>query len=154
MKVSEDALIKALKAQNIDATIQKETDQVFFTFMHEDQKFPSFIRQLNDGNLLQIMIFIPVAIQEKGLTDLSRFLHMANKELDLPGFGMDEASSTVFYRVVLPSVENTVDDDLFNAYIKTCQDICITFCSIIQALGIGAMTMDEVITQLKASVQK
>lgn len=149
MKVTDENLIQSLNSQNIKAETQKETNQVYFLLSHDEMNFPSFIRALDGGNLLQIMIFIPVNVQKNGTENLSRFLHMANKELDMPGFGMDEASASVFYRVVVPTLEQNIDDTLFKAYIKTCHDVCVTFCTIIQALSIGAITMEEVLSQLK-----
>ena len=149
MKISDANIIQSLSSQNIKAETQKETNQIYFLLKHEDVNFPSFIRPLDGGNLLQIMVFIPVNVQKEGAENLSRFLHMANKELDMPGFGMDEASASVFYRVVVPTLEQNIDDTLFKAYIKTSRDVCATFCTIIQALSIGAITMDEVLAQLK-----
>lgn len=151
MKITEDAVITALKSLGLEATVQKDTNQIYFMLKNENIEFPSFIRPLHDANLLQLMVFIPVNIQGGGISNLARFLHMANKELDMPGFGMDEASQTVFYRVVIPTLDQAIDDSLFLAYVKTCKDVSSTFCSIIQALGVGVMTMDEVFAQLKAS---
>lgn len=154
MKISENNVVKALATQNIKAEPQKETNQIYFLLSHEEMQFPSFIRPLDGGNLLQIMIFIPVNVQKKGIEHLARFLHMANKELDMPGFGMDEASASVFYRIVIPTLEQNIDDMLFNAYIKTCHDVCVTFCTIIQALSMGALTMEEVLANVKKSSEK
>jgi hypothetical protein len=149
MKITDTNLIKSLTAQNIKAEAQKETNQIYFMLSHEEAYFPSFIRTLDGGNLLQIMVFIPVNVQKEGKENLSRFLHMANKELDMPGFGMDEVSSSVFYRVVIPTLDQNIEETLFNAYIKTSHDVCATFSSIIQALSVGAITMEEVLLQLK-----
>ena len=154
MKISDENIVQSLTSQDIKAEPQKETNQIYFLLNHEDMNFPSFIRPLDGGNLLQIMVFIPVNVQKTGAGNLSRFLHMANKELDMPGFGMDEASSSVFYRVVVPTMEQKIDDTLFKAYIKTCHDVCATFCTIIQALSIGAITMEEVLSQLQKSGEK
>lgn len=151
MKLSNDSLIEALKEQGIEASVQKETDQVSFTFENDDQKFPSFIRSMNDGELVQIMIFLPVSLEEKHLTEVARFLHRANKELDIPGFCLDEASSTIFYRIVIPTLHGEIEDSLFHTYIHSSLSICVSFCHIIHALAIGAMTMKEIEDSLKQS---
>ena len=154
MKVSLDTLRAALKSKGVEAIVQKETNQLYFSFEKDGQQFGTFIRLLDGDHILQFMTFIPIQVQEKAIANTARFLHLANKELDLPGFCLDEASNTVFYRVVIPLLNSEMDDTLLYAYLHTSQDVCTTFCSLIQALGIGVMTMDEVVAHLKKREQQ
>ena len=153
MKVSLDTLRAALKSKGVEAKVQTETNQLYFSFEKDGQQFGTFIRLLDGDHILQFMTFIPIQVQGKAIANTARFLHLANKELDLPGFCLDEASNTVFYRVVIPILNSEIDDTLLYAYLQTSQDVCITFCSLIQALGIGVMTMDEVVAHLRKKEQ-
>lgn len=145
MKVNEHNLLETLKAQKIDAKVQKETNQIYFLFKHEDHEFPLFIRLLHEGELIQLLTFIPCRIENKCENDLSRFLHMLNKELDMPGFCLDEASSTVFYRLMMPTLRQEFSQEVLEAYVNTSQTVCKSFATVIVALASGAMTLEEII---------
>jgi len=135
----------------------KKRGQVYFVFEHEKQQFPVFLRILHEGDLLQLLTFIPCNVNLDAIADMARFLHMANKELDMPGFCLDESSLTVFYRLLLPSQEKRFDEDLLRAYLGTGQTICKNFATIIEALAMGAMNLEEIlvkVNELKSSEGK
>jgi hypothetical protein len=46
---------------------------------------------------------------------------MLNKELDMPGFCLDETSMTVFYRLVLPTLNKELQEGSFEAFINLFQ---------------------------------
>jgi hypothetical protein len=154
MKVNEHNLLQAIKKMNLDGKIQKETNQIYIVIKHEEKEFPLFIRELHDGELLQFLTFIPCYVEQSKLNDVSRFLHMLNKELDMPGFCLDETSMTVFYRLVLPTLNKELQEGSFEAFINTTTMVCKTFGTIIEALAIGAMSIDEILrkaSELKTS---
>ena len=70
---------------------------------------------------------------------------MVNKELDVPGFCLDEASGTVFYRLILPTFQKEINPTIFEAFLNTSQVVCKTFSPAIEAIGNGVMTLEEVI---------
>jgi hypothetical protein len=149
MKLNEQDLIESLKTIGVEAKLQPNTKQLLAKFSYNDQEYPTFIRQLEGGNLLQLLTFIPCSVDPKALEGLSRLLHMINKELDMPGFCIDEESKTVFYRVVIPCVGQEIDESLFLAYFNTCQSVCATFGMVIHAVAICAMTLNEIIEKMK-----
>ena len=145
MKVSQHSLLELLKKLNFDAKVQEETNQIYFVFKHERREFPLFIRILHEGELLQILTFIPCSIKPECIADVGRFLHMVNKELDVPGFCLDELSKTVFYRLIIPTVKKELNSDTFEALLNTSQVVCRTFSPPIEAIGNGLMSLDEVL---------
>lgn len=145
MKVSEYSLLQELKRLGFEAEVQKETNQIYFVFKHETREFPLFIRILHDGELIQLLAFIPTNVTEPTVSDASRFLHMVNKELDVPGFCLDETSSTIFYRLIVPSFKKELNEEVFEALLNTTQVVCKTFSPAIEAIARGIMTLEEVL---------
>jgi hypothetical protein len=145
LKVTQHTLLQELKKLNLEAQVQEETNQIYLIFKHERREFPLFIRILHEGELLQLLTFIPTNVKPECLNDLGRFLHMVNKELDVPGFCLDEGSGTVFYRLILPSFQKEISPAIFEAFLNTSQVVCKTFSPAIEAIGNGVMTLEEVI---------
>ena len=145
MKVNEHNLLQTLKTLKLDAKVQPETKQIYIIFEHEGSQFPLFIRELHEGELVQLLSFIPCTIEKEHLNDLGRLLHMLNKELDMPGFCLDETSSTVFYRLMMPTLKKEYQEEIFEALINTSQMVCKSFATVIEALATGAMTLAEIL---------
>jgi hypothetical protein len=145
MKITEYSLLQELKRLKFEPQVQKETNQIYLIFKHEKREFPLFIRVLHDGELLQILSFIPTNVSEATVSDTARFLHMVNKELDVPGFCLDEASSTIFYRLIIPTFKKELAEDTFEAFLNTSQVVCKTFSPAIEAIARGLMPLDEVL---------
>lgn len=144
MKVNEHNFLESLKKLNMEGKVQQETNQVYTVFKNEKKEYPIFLRSLHDGELLQILTFIPCRIEASKMSEVSRFLHMLNKELDMPGFCLDENSMTVFYRLVLPTLKKEYNEEMFAAFINTSQTVCKSFAIAIEALAIGAMSLEEI----------
>jgi hypothetical protein len=149
MKLSNTELISSLDKFGLKASVQENTNQLLAKFSQNGYEYPTFIRQLNGGNLLQILTFIPCSIDNDAFYDISRLLHMINKELDMPGFCCDEETKTVFYRVVIPCINSQVDEPLFHAYLNTMQHVCGMFGTIVHAIAIKAMSLDEMMSKAK-----
>ncbi|MCE5295252.1 MAG: YbjN domain-containing protein [Chlamydiales bacterium] len=145
MKVNQHNLLQSLQNLKLDAKVQTETNQIYVIFEHEGNQFPLFIRELHDGELIQLLSFIPCNVEPSHLQDLARLLHMLNKELDMPGFCLDEGSNTVFYRLMMPTLKKEFQPDVLEALINTSQMVCKSFATVIEALATGAMTLDEIL---------
>lgn len=155
MKLDVQDLMKALEKLGLKPTLQSETKQVLANLSLNEAEYPMFLRPLEGGNLLQMLTFVPCTVQDESAFDLSRLLHMINKELDMPGFGWDEESKTVFYRVVVPCLRQQIEDDLLNAYVDTTQRVLTMFGTIVQAIAMRAMTLDEMFDKAKeASLER
>ncbi|MBS0622957.1 MAG: YbjN domain-containing protein, partial [Verrucomicrobia bacterium] len=104
--------------KNYDAELQKENKQIAIMLKVSDREVPLFVGILHEA-LVQMIAYLPYEMKKEASGEVARFLHHLNKELDLPGFGMDENAGLLFYRVVIPCLKPEVDPDLVNAYIDT-----------------------------------
>jgi len=150
MKVNENNLLQTLKNLKYDAKVQEQTHQIYIIFEHEKREFPLFIRTLHDGELLQLLTFVPCTIDPGKLSDVARLLHMLNKELDVPGFCLDEGSKTIFYRLVLPTLKKEFNPESLEAFLNTSQVVCKSFGTVIEALAVGAVELEEILKKANA----
>lgn len=151
LKLDLHKISKHLENQKIDAQLQKETNQLVIILKIAEREFPLFIRVFDGEELLQILTFLPCTIKPNTMADTARLLHLLNKEIDLPGFGMDEAASVVFYRFMLPAKDKHIDAAIFDAVLNAAQVVCTSFAPVIAAVSYGTATFAEVVK--KASEQ-
>lgn len=138
-----------MRKNNYAAEIQEETQQVYTILKINQREYPLFLRVFDDGHLLQILTFIPCPVESQVVPDMARLLHLLNKELDVPGFGMDEISGTVFYRLMLPTPKKKIEEDVLIAFIKTVEQVCQTFAPPVEAIGHGQVTLQEILDKAK-----
>lgn len=144
-----EAIFAHLQERNLNPQMQPETQQVYIIQRVQGQDSPLFFRIFDGGHLIQLLAFIPCPLDPSHIGDTARLLHILNKELDIPGFGMDEAASVIFYRFMLPVADKKLDKFLFDAFLKTFEQVCTTFTPIIQAIGSGSASLDDVLKQGK-----
>lgn len=138
-------LMEFLNKNNYSADIQKETQQVFTILKIAQRDYPLFLRLFPESQHLQMLLFVPTQLQPDSKYDMARLLHMLNKEMDLPGFGMDEVAGVVFYRLMIPAMHKKIDGELLLGYLKTAQNICELFMGPIEAVAQGHATLDEIL---------
>ncbi len=107
------------------AELQEDNKQVAVMLKISDQEIPVFVGVLHEA-LVQMIAYLPFEIKKDAAGEVGRFLHLLNKQLDLPGFGMDEEAGLLFYRAVIPCLTAEVETELFDAYFKTLQNACQT----------------------------
>lgn len=144
-----DNLYDFLSKNKIDVKRQPETNQLYVLYKVEDQDYPIFLRVMAEGELLQLLAFMPISLDAKTVSDLSRLLHFFNKEIDIPGFGIDESSKVVFYRVVLPSIQGEISGDIVTGYLNSLKVITETFFPVIVAVVTGKVTFADVVKKSK-----
>jgi hypothetical protein len=144
-----NALINYLRDKNYDAQMQKETQQIYIILKIAGKEFPLFIRIFDQSDLLQLLVFLPVNIKPSVYPDLARLLHQLNKELDIPGFGMDESAGVVFYRCMLPILEKKIEEPLLDAFLKSIGVICESICSPVFVVASGSASYTEIIAKAK-----
>lgn len=146
-----DSLKEFLSSKKFEPELQKETNQLFLIFKHQGKEFPLFLRVFEGENLLQILVFIPCTLKKEYLADTARLLHYLNKELDIPGFGVDEVSSLIFYRVMLPSTKQSIDEEVLETLLNSIQTICQTFSPVIATVSSGVTSFDDVLKKVSAN---
>lgn len=145
IEMTSTAVCEFLESQGMKPTLQKETQQIYMQFTIAQKPFPLFIRVFDNEQLLQIIVFFPFLLEDHAIADMARLLHLLNKELDLPGFGMDEMEKAIFFRVMLPAPSNKIDPMNLLTYIQTCERICNSFSDPIQAIGAGLMNLNDIL---------
>jgi hypothetical protein len=145
MAMDGQAIIAAFEKAGVKANVQENSNQVVATLSFHGYDYPLFVRELTGGNLIQMLTFVPCTVQKEANLDLSRLLHMINKELDMPGFCWDEDSRTVFYRVIIPCLQPGLEEFLVQVYLEATRKVCSMFGTIVQAVAVRAMTLDEML---------
>lgn len=149
-KLSNNLLQNYLTKCHYQPQFQKETNQVYLLQQQSGIELASFLRIMDDGKLLQIITFVPVKIRRETTGDLGRILHKINRDLDFPGFCMDESTGLVFFRIVIPCLHQQCDGELLESHLKAVPKICSTFYQLIAAVAAGSKTYDELMDQLKS----
>ena len=142
-------LLKYLRDKQYDAQLQKETQQIYIILKIARKEFPLFIRIFEQSDLLQLLVFMPVNIKPGMHGDLARLLHHLNKELDIPGFGMDETAGVAFYRCMLPALDKKIEETMLDAFLKSIMVICESICPPVFAVANGTATYNEVLNKAK-----
>lgn len=144
-----DDILNYLLQEKFPVQIQKETQQIYLINNIDNREFPLFIRIFTGGELLQIISFIPCNVKATAYGDLARLLHFLNKELDIPGFGLDENANLVFYRVMVPSVDKQIIGKHLTKYIRSIEQILKNFAQLIALVAFGAAKFEEIKKQIK-----
>lgn len=138
-----------LHSQGVEAAYQKESNQLCILYKTADREYPLFIRIYEGDEMLQLLAFLPCNVKAETFADTARLLHLLNKEIDIPGFGMDENSEVVFYRCMLPIKDKMLDKTLLNSYLNAIQVVCQSFAPVVATVAYGAISFDEVLKKTK-----
>lgn len=142
-------ILDYVQKKGFPAELQAETGQIVIVFKIGERECPLFIRIFEGGELLQLLAFLPCNIESVALGDTARLLHHLNKELDIPGFGMDEATSVIFYRCMIPVQNQQFDGTLFTAFLNSIQVACKSFAPIIAAVAYGGASYEDVLKKAR-----
>jgi len=140
---------KYLAAENIQTSLQNDSQQLYCIRKYGGLEYPLFLRVYDRETLLQLLLFFPLSIKSGTESDLARLLILINKEVDLPGFGMDETAGVVYYRLMLPSFEKKVQSELITTFLEAQERICRTFIGPIMMVSQGKATYQSILKQLK-----
>lgn len=143
-----DHVQKFLQSLNFEVKYQQETKQLYIILKIEGADFPLFVRVYDEGDLLQLIAFIPCNIKPGTQGDVARLLHQLNKEIDTPGFGMDETSNVIFYRLMLPGMNKQFDEKLLQLYMTALPVIIKSFTPVIVTAAGGHATYDQIIQKM------
>jgi len=147
-------LLESMRRHKYEADIRQDSKQILTILKISKQEYPLFLRIFENSRLLQLLVFIPTTLSAATTVDTARLLHLLNKEVDMPGFGMDEMANVIFYRLMIPLQNKKVDEDLFITYLKAAQNICELFALPVEAVANGQATLDEILEKVKQSEQE
>lgn len=143
LKLTTAQLQYFLEQKGLQPKYQEETDQIFIAINKSGLEMILFFRIASHAALLQIVAYPPIQVHPNTMPELARVLHQINRDLDVPGFCLDENNQLVFFRVVIPCMQQRFDEELLEAYIKTIPEICHTFYSLIYTISEGKQTFEE-----------
>lgn len=146
-----DSLNKYLEAQKLKPTMQQETGQSYVIFKINGQEFPLFFRIYEGEESLQMLIFFPLQVKKERFDAMARMLHLLNKEIDLPGFGIDETVGLVYHRIMIPIFNKKIDTHLFATYLAAVPKICEKFYPSIIGTATSEMSFDEIVKKSQAA---
>ena len=147
-------LLECMRRHKYQVDIEQDSKQIFTILKISAQEYPLFLRIFESSQLLQLLVFIPTNLSPETTVDVARLLHLLNKEVDMPGFGMDEIANIIFYRLMIPLHKKKVDEELFITYLKTAQNICELFAQAIEAVANGQATLNEILEKVKEQEQQ
>jgi hypothetical protein len=140
-----------LKKLQLNPQQQKETSQLVVLFKIDGHDFPLFFRIFEGQELLQLIAFVPCNLKKSAVAELARLLHLINKEMDLPGFGMDEKAGIIYYRIMLPAEGGQIASATIDSVCQSIPTILETFSPVIATVSAGATSFEDVLNKLSQS---
>lgn len=147
--VNFDAIQEFLKEKNVNSEMQKETNQLVIKLTLAQKEFPLFIRIYEGSEMVQLLAFLPIQIKPAAMAGTARLLNFLNKELDIPGFGMDEDVEVVFFRAMIPVKDKQLETVFLMGFLNAVQLACHTFVQVIAAVASGSTSFADVVKMAK-----
>ncbi len=153
-KLDLETLLAHFQKSTPSAAIQEETNQILITIKVEKVEFPMFARITQGGELLQLLAFFPCNIKPGCQEDTARCLHLLNKELDIPGFGMDDLNGLIFYRCMIPCLNQEFEPAIVDKFFNAVQMICKSFLPMVFAISQGNLKFADMANQMESLLQE
>ena len=141
--LNQNNLTKFLTHAQLEPSLERESGLIDITVPAGEHELPLFFVIRNEGEVLQLVCYFPYQIQQGQRDATARLLHLVNRDIDIPGFGMDEEQNIIFYRLVIPCLKGEINEDLLRVYIDTIKLICDSFFHAIGLISTGNMDLDE-----------
>jgi hypothetical protein len=152
VQITVESIAAFLCAHEHLADVDSNKQQISSAFILEGKQYPLFIRIFGEGNLLQLLTFLPSEsgnpLEKIHFADVARLLHLLNKELNLPGFGMDEMAGLIFYRLMIPTPHGEIAKELLLSFLQAIETICQTFNPAIEVVASGKDRIDNILKQI------
>ncbi len=150
-----ESLQKHLEDHKLQAKLQPETQQLYIVFRQADQEFALFIRLYEGEEMLQLITFFPIQLPPERVNAIARMLHFLNKEIDLPGFGMDESIGLIFHRIMIPLFQpKKIDTDMLDSYLEAIPTLCSQFFPIIAGTIGSNQPFEELMKQVQKTIEE
>lgn len=147
--LNQSEIYQFLTSRQYNPLLQKETGQTYITLTIHRQEVHVFFVILSEGSLLQTIAYIPFNYKDIAQNDVARLLHLLNKEVDMPGFGMEEKDRLMFYRCVMPCLKKQLDTELLALYLEATKVACESFLGAIGMVATGSAKLDQMLKEAK-----
>ncbi|AHK63063.1 hypothetical protein BOKEGFJH_00189 [Chlamydia avium] len=147
--LNQNNLSNFLKQIGLQPLLERESQLTYINIQVEDHELPLFFVIRNNGEILQMICYFPYQLHDEQKGTTARLLHLLNRDLDTPGFGMDEEQGLIFYRIVVPCLQGQINETLLHIYIDTIKLVCDSFSNAIGLISSGNMNLDELKKQAK-----
>ncbi len=138
-----NSLLNFLNRKKLEPQLDSQTGQIQILLNFSKREIPVIFNLISEGLILQSIAYLPITLPKKHLNDISRLLHILNKQLDLPGFGMDEKHELIFFRVPILSLEKTFSEELINVMLGTTELACDSFLTGIEMIANGSVSLEK-----------
>lgn len=138
------SLFDYLNEKKYEPVLQEEQNQVVLNIQIKNVEFPLIVKILDNEELVQFLAFFPANIKEGAEADTARTLHLLNKELDLPGFGMDDVNGLMFFRYVVPFLNQKFETPLLEKLLQAIPNILGSFFPLLYHISQGKMSYHDV----------
>jgi hypothetical protein len=142
------AIKQFLEGQGYKPKDHTETGQLLIELRLGEHNAPLFMRIMQEA-VVQMVVYLPFQFEKNRVGPLARFLHLINKDLDLPGFGLDEQQRVAFFRVVIPLLKPEIDESLLLSYLTSLHLVCSSFIYAVAAVASGQASPEEVLEKMK-----
>lgn len=150
--LTQNNLSKFLQKSGLNPLLERESGLTYINIQAEEIELPLFFVIRNEGEILQMICYFPYQLNRNHTAPTARLLHLLNRDLDTPGFGMDEEQGLIFYRIVVPCLQGEINELLLRIYIDTIKLVCDSFTNAIGLISSGNMDLDEIKKQAKQEI--
>lgn len=148
LEVNFDDLLKHLQKKGHPVEFQKETQQLVFLLKQDKREFPVFIK-IYPSKWIQILTFLPCQVKSEQNASLARLLHIINREIEYPGFGMDEKAGYAFFRCMIPPLKGQIGEQTLDNFIDLTFDACKNYSPAIEAVAMGLVQLNDLLKNLE-----
>lgn len=144
-----DALVQFLQEKKLTAQLDEKAKQIVSALTIGGHDYPMFVKYDIDSQVAQILLFMPFAMQSKSISDVARLLHLLNKEIDMPGFGMDEVHKAIFFRFTLAAKEGKIDSVLLERFLDAVPRLGYAFFPAIASVANGNASFETILKKMQ-----
>ncbi|WP_375793287.1 YbjN domain-containing protein [Chlamydia sp. 12-01] len=152
--LNQNNLSKYLTHAGLEPLLERESGLTYINIQAEDHELPLFFVIRSKGEILQLICYFPYQLYDNQKESTARLLHLLNRDVDIPGFGMDEEQGLIFYRLVIPCLNSEINETLLRVYIDTIRLVCDSFSHAIGLVSSGNMNLDELKKQARKERQE
>jgi hypothetical protein len=149
ISLTAQGLLDFLKEQKLSSQFDENNNQIASAIAIGGKDYPLFLKFDTETGVLQLLLFLPFVFDQNAVNDVARVLHLFNKEIDMPGFGMDEANKAIFYRYVVSAKNGEIDSQLLERFLKALPNVGYAFFPMIASIANRNITFEVLLKKMK-----